>query len=292
MIHSMTGFATYADQNNEYITEVNIRTVNSRYMEINVKIPEKLKLYEMEIRNCFKDFFNRGKFEISINLTPKVASNGLEINNNLVAALTSKISEINNAYRAKDPHAAINFSALDILMYPGVIANTSNSNDSIHELVINAVKECMNKLNEARTLEGDKISVFLNGHLDSIELMRQNIINRMPEIVEWQKTKVEDFIQQHQVKVDGSLLEQEIILLCQRMDIAEELNRLSSHIEQAKHILKQGGICGKRLDFLMQEFNRETNTIASKSINTEITNSAIELKVQIEQMREQVQNIE
>ena len=114
----------------------------------------------------------------------------------------------------------------------------------------------------------------------------------MPEIVEWQKQKVQNFISQHQVKVDASLLEQEVILLCQRMDIAEELNRLTSHIAQAYHILDKGGVCGKRLDFLMQEFNRETNTIASKSINTEITASAIELKVQIEQMREQVQNIE
>ncbi|MBP3749099.1 MAG: YicC family protein [Ruminobacter sp.] len=292
MIHSMTGFASVSNQNDAYITEVNIKTVNSRFMEISLRIPEILRIYEMEVRNCFKDFFNRGKFEISISLKNKITQNALEVNNDLVEALTAKVFEINNAYRQKDPDAKCCFSANDILMYPGVITDKTGGSDDLQELVFGSVKECMKKLNESRALEGEKIKNFLNGHLSAIESLRKNIIDRMPEIVDWQKSKVSDFIKQHQVKVDDSLLEQEIILLCQRMDIAEELNRLSSHIEQAKHILNQGGICGKRLDFLMQEFNRETNTIASKSINTEITNSAIELKVQIEQMREQVQNIE
>ena len=292
MIHSMTGFASVSNQNDAYITEVNIKTVNSRFMEISVRIPEILKIYEMEIRNCFKDFFNRGKFEISISLRNKVTQNALEINHDLVDALTARLSEINKAYREKDSETKCCFSANDVLMYPGVITDKGTGNEDLQELVLGTVKECMKKLNEARALEGEKISTFLNGHLSAIESLRKDIIDRMPEIVEWQKARVNDFISQHQVKVDASLLEQEIIMLCQRMDIAEELNRLSSHIEQAKHILNQGGICGKRLDFLMQEFNRETNTIASKSINTEITNCAIELKVQIEQMREQVQNIE
>ena len=283
MIRSMTGFASLTFQNNDYIIETSIKSVNSRYLEVSVKIPEQIKMYEIEIRNSFRDYFDRGKFEINISIQDIHPENNIKFNESLVKALINHAKTINQSYAALDPNAKTVFDAGDILLFPQVIISESASSD-LQNIIKNSVKTCMERLNESREQEGSKIEVFLRKHLDEIEKYRKTIEQNMPEIVEWQKQKVQNFISQHQVKVDASLLEQEVILLCQRMDIAEELNRLTSHIAQAYHILDKGGVCGKRLDFLMQEFNRETNTIASKSINTEITASAIELKVQIEQM--------
>lgn len=306
MIRSMTGFAAVTAQNDEYRIEASLRSVNSRYSEVSLKLPEQLRAYDPEIRNKFKDFFARGKFDLTVSVASVPGGPGdgagAVLNEALLGTLLAGADEVVGRFKALDRHAcAVTFSPERFLFYPGVLQEKKPEENAapdaaaearLKELAFGAIDGCMVKLSEARELEGAKILVFLTDHLDAIEALRNKIFANMPAIVEWQKKKVADFLAAHQVKADESLLEQEIVLLAQRMDIAEELNRLSSHIAQTRHILEKGGVCGKRLDFMMQEFNRETNTVASKSISTAITADAVELKVQIEQMREQIQNIE
>lgn len=181
---------------------------------------------------------------------------------------------------------------LDVLRWPGVIASEEADMDEIHAQVLSAFDDTLTQFIEARADEGSTLKGLIEQRLDNIEQEVAKVSQKMPEIMQWQRDRIQTRFEEAKVELDAGRFEQEMIMLAQKVDVAEELDRLNSHVSETRNILKKGGACGRRLDFMMQEFNREANTLGSKSINTEITQSAVELKVLIEQMREQIQNIE
>ncbi|MGO2458387.1 YicC/YloC family endoribonuclease, partial [Vibrio casei] len=164
--------------------------------------------------------------------------------------------------------------------------------DNIQKELLSAFEEAMDDFIDARGREGDNMKALIDQRLEAITNEAAKVRARMPEILQWQRDRLMNKFEEAKIELDSSRVEQELILLAQKSDVAEELDRLDSHVKEANNIMKKGGACGRKLDFMMQEFNREANTLASKSISTDVTASGVELKVLIEQMREQIQNIE
>ena len=179
-----------------------------------------------------------------------------------------------------------------IMNWPGVMETSEQDMDAVNKDLLAAFDQAVSEFIEARGREGENMKALIEQRLSAITDEVVKVRARMPEILDWQRERLFAKFEEAKVELDPSRVEQELILLAQKSDVAEELDRLDSHVKEATNILKKGGACGRRLDFMMQEFNRESNTLASKSISTDITASGVELKVLIEQMREQIQNIE
>ena len=179
-----------------------------------------------------------------------------------------------------------------VMQWPGVMETPEQNMDEVNKELLAAFDEAISEFIDARGREGDNMKALIEQRLEAITSEVVKVRARMPEILEWQRERLFSKFEDAKVELDPSRVEQELILLAQKSDVAEELDRLDSHVKETTNILKKGGAVGRRLDFMMQEFNRESNTLASKSISTDITASGVELKVLIEQMREQIQNIE
>ncbi len=297
MIRSMTGFASKEVKTEHYQISVSLKAVNSRYLDMFFVYPDSPEPMSMEMsfREQLRDRISRGKLTLVISVKKISSDNRLTLNQELTRSLIKNIQEIRRISNEIDTAAgenSIGVNALDILNFPGILGNSEGHREELEAALKETLENVIDEFNDSRESEGRKLEEFLIDHLETIANHVSKIKNRLPDIIEWQRKKIANFALEQSVKLDNSILEQEIILFAQRIDIAEELNRLTSHISQTRDILKKGGVIGKRLDFMMQEFNRESNTIASKSVNAEITSEAVELKVQIEQMREQIQNIE
>ena len=178
------------------------------------------------------------------------------------------------------------------MRWPGVMEAPENDMSAIQAELLAAFDQALKEFIAARASEGENLKVMIEQRLDAITAEADKVQTFMPEIIEWQRNRIIEKFTDAKIDLDSGRVEQELVLLAQKMDVAEELDRLNSHVGETKKILKKGGAQGRRLDFMMQEFNREANTLGSKSINTDITASAVELKVLIEQMREQIANIE
>ncbi len=179
-----------------------------------------------------------------------------------------------------------------VMQWPGVMETAEQDMDTINKDLLSAFDDALSEFIEARGREGENMKALIEARLNAITDEVVKVRARMPEILDWQRERLTSKFEDAKVELDPSRVEQELILLAQKSDVAEELDRLDSHVKETLNTLKKGGACGRRLDFMMQEFNRESNTLASKSISTDITASGVELKVLIEQMREQIQNIE
>lgn len=292
-IYSMTGFASLKGELDSGSFTINVKSVNNRFLDMNCRLPDFLLAREFDINQIIKSLFSRGKFDLTIEFYSKNQTKPSNINRELARSFADAAMDIKNYLTESDEPVSTSINPCDILLMPGVISETEQINyDDVATQIIEKFPEALNMLKATRAFEGNKLKEFLEAHLASISAEIDKIRVAMPDIVAWQKEKLTELIENANLKLNNELLEQELIIFSQRIDIAEEINRLTAHVAQARNILTQGGTCGKKLDFLMQEFNRESNTIASKSITTNITNAAIELKVLIEQMREQVQNIE
>lgn len=292
-IYSMTGFASLKGELDSGSFTINVKSVNNRFLDMNCRLPDFLLAREFDINQIIKSLFSRGKFDLTIEFYSKNQTKPSNINRELARSFADAAMDIKNYLTESDEPVSTSINPCDILLMPGVISETEQINyDDVTAQIIEKFPEALNMLKATRAFEGNKLKEFLEAHLASISAEIDKIRVAMPDIVAWQKQKLTELIENANLKLNNELLEQELIIFSQRIDIAEEINRLTAHVAQARNILTQGGTCGKKLDFLMQEFNRESNTIASKSITTNITNAAIELKVLIEQMREQVQNIE
>ncbi len=292
-INSMTGFASLKGELDSGSFTINVKSVNNRFLDMNCHLPDFLLAREFDINQIIKSLFSRGKFDLTIEFYSKNQTKPSNINRELARSFADAAMDIKNYLTESDEPVSTSINPCDILLMPGVISETEQINyDDVAAQIIEKFPEALNMLKATRAFEGNKLKEFLEAHLASISAEIDKIRVAMPDIVAWQKQKLTELIENANLKLNNELLEQELIIFSQRIDIAEEINRLTAHVAQARNILTQGGTCGKKLDFLMQEFNRESNTIASKSITTNITNAAIELKVLIEQMREQVQNIE
>ncbi|QYK05589.1 YicC/YloC family endoribonuclease [Shewanella zhangzhouensis] len=287
MIHSMTAYARIEHKAAWGNASFEIRSVNQRYLETYLRLPEQLRSLEPALRERLRKRLSRGKVEV--NLRYDVASDtGAELNIN--QDLARQLLGAANWLKAEAGQGDI--ALTDILRWPGVIATAEQDMDAISAELLGAFDKALDQFVEARGREGNAIKEMLESRLSAVEGQIAIVREHMPKVIEWQREKLTSRLAEIQGELDSTRIEQEMVLLAQKLDVAEEMDRLEAHITEARRILKKGGSEGRRLDFMMQEFNRESNTLASKSISTEITAAAVELKVLIEQMREQIQNIE
>ena len=287
MIHSMTAYARKEFKGDWGTAVWEIRSVNQRYLETYIRLPEQFRGLEAVLRERFRKQLQRGKVECSMRFEASSANSGaLQLNE----ALAEKLIESANWVSKKAGKAKLN--PVDILRWPGVMEAEEKDMGELSTDLLSFFNETLTEFLESRASEGEKLQAMLEQRLAGITEQAAFVHSKMPEIIEWQRERIQKKFADAKIELDETRVEQELILMAQKLDVAEEIDRLNAHVTETHSILKKGGACGRRLDFMMQEFNRESNTLGSKSISTDITKSAVELKVLIEQMREQLQNIE
>ncbi|QFT56965.1 YicC/YloC family endoribonuclease [Microbulbifer sp. THAF38] len=286
-VRSMTAFgraeAAYATGNAIW----ELRSVNHRYLEPHFRLPEVARPLEAQLRDILRKNLSRGKVELTLTVKPNnVETSGLEINQPLAQALIQAAKQVTGGVEAQP------LNPLQILQWPGVISEPEADTEQQSATILQAFREALEQLRANREREGAELAKFIEARLKSIEEQVTLVREQLPQILEAQREKLRSRLEELSVELDKERLEQEIVLLAQKADVDEELDRLNAHTVETRRVLAGGGAIGRRLDFLMQEFNREANTLSSKSVVTDTTQAAVELKVLIEQMREQVQNIE
>ena len=287
MIHSMTAFSRFEVKGDWGNAVWEIRSVNQRFLETYFRLPEQFRSIEPALRERFRKQLNRGKVECSLrfNSNPS-AKNNLSLNKGLAEQLLQHAGWINE----QTLNSQLN--PLEIMRWPGVMEAEEADMTNIQKEILEGFEQALKDFIDARTNEGENLKVLIEQRLEGIVEQSNKVKAFMPEIIAWQRKRITDKFTDAKIELDSSRVEQELVLLAQKMDVDEEIDRLSSHVKETRSILTKGGAQGRRLDFMMQEFNREANTLGSKSINVDTTNAAIELKVLIEQMREQIANIE
>ena len=287
MIRSMTAFARQEIKRPWGTAAWELRSVNQRYLETYIRLPEQLRSLEPVIRERLRQRLTRGKVECNLRFDlSSNAQSGLNMNEDLAKQLVAAANWVKNYSHEGE------INPLEILRWPGVMSAQEQDLDTISEELLAALDNTITAFIDAREREGAALKTLIEQRLDGVTEEVRKVRAQMPDILLWQRERLQSKLDDAQIQVDPNRLEQELILLAQRIDVAEELDRLDAHVKETHNILKKKEAVGRRLDFMMQEFNRESNTLASKSINADITSSAIELKVLIEQMREQIQNIE
>ncbi|WMY94863.1 MAG: YicC/YloC family endoribonuclease [Arsenophonus sp.] len=287
MIRSMTAFVRLDIKNKWGNAVWELRSLNQRYLEICVFLPEIFRNLEPLIRDRLRARLTRGKVECKL-----YVEFNMDQQNKFVLNIELMQELINIVNRVKKYVDINNINPLEILRWPGIMLNKTQNLDVISSHLLVELECALDTLICNRESEGKKLKVFLEKRLHSIYQEIKKIRIQMPEILKLQKKRLFNKLKEAEIKIDDNRLAQEVIILAQRIDIDEELDRIEAHVIETFNILKKYKIVGRRLDFIMQEFNREVNTLAGKSINYAVTNSAIELKVLVEQMREQIQNIE
>lgn len=287
MIYSMTAFARLEVKKDWGDAVWEIRSVNQRYLENFFRLPEQFRGLENTLREKLRQSLTRGKIECSLRIETKKQTNAeLNLNKELANQVIQSLQWI----KAQAGEGEINLT--DVLRYPGVVEAQEQDLDAISQDLLTAFDDLLTDFIAMRGREGEKLNDIIQQRLDSIAVETDKVRSQMPAVLQLQRERLLQRFEDAQVNLDPQRVEQEMILLAQRVDVAEELDRLQMHVKETTNILKKGGAVGRKLDFMMQELNRESNTLASKSINADITASAVELKVLIEQMREQIQNLE
>jgi len=289
MIYSMTAFSRQQSEHPWGTLTWELRSVNHRYLEPSFKLPETLRYLEMELREHLRGSLRRGKVECALRLQPTVnlAPQALAIDPVLLDKLIETAESVQNRLSRAAP-----IDVLQLLQWPGVLIQRQADNDPVGADIQGAFQSALAQLNDSRQREGAALAQFVTQRLHSISEITAAVRVQLPTILAAQRQKLEQRLAQLQIELDAERLQQEVALLAQKADVDEELDRLETHLTEVRRVLTNGGSCGRRLDFLMQELNREANTLSSKSIVSETTQAAVELKVLIEQMREQIQNIE
>lgn len=290
MIHSMTGFANGSAECGSKRLYMELRAVNHRYLDIQFKMPEELRHLEGSLREAISAAVARGKLECRIQLqnTGRRPAQTLEVDKKLVAQL----AELNQKIRKQHPGIA-KLGVADILAFPGVLAAPAEDGGDLNESVTALLGEVLDEFNRARRREGEQLQQHLLKRLQNMDDIVEILSQLFPQLLQQHMDKAEQRLRDAVHNMNTERLQQEFAIFMQKADVDEEFSRLRTHIAEVRRIVTGGkGSVGKRLDFLMQELNREANTLGSKSIATECTQASVELKVLIEQMREQVQNIE
>ena len=286
IIHSMTGSASKLVNSQLANINIDISSVNGRYLEIYLKLPDNLRHLDSKLRALCQEKLTRGKLDCYITYALN-AQASLNIDVNQLEALSEALNQVEKTI----PNAC-NLNPMEILQYPGILKQPANIQDLIDEQVLENFAKALDSLVKTRESEGEKLKQALQVRLDLIEKQADLIEVQLTNLTKIEREKILKKIEDLKIEIDPQRIEQEVAIIAQKADVEEEYDRLRAHIKEVRAILDKGGICGKRLDFMMQEFNRESNTLASKASNLDITRIAVELKVLIEQMREQVQNIE
>lgn len=288
MIRSMTAFARQDTQKDWGTLTCEIRTVNHRYLEPSFRLPESLRELENSFREQLRKQLRRGKVDVSIRLqATESAAQGFEIDEDVAHAVNEAANHIN---KMLDNPAHI--SALDILRWPGVLASKEQDFGPACKAAGELFERTVGELVTVREREGERLRPLFEDRLVTMGKLVAEVRDRMPELIRAQEEHLKSRFEQAKVELDPDRVAQEMVMLAQKSDVAEELDRLDAHITEVSDTLQSDDAIGRRLDFLMQELNREANTLSSKSIDAQVTRAAVDLKVLIEQMREQVQNLE
>ena len=288
MTLSMTAFSRQQQEQKWGSLTWEIRSVNHRYLETSVRLPESLRALENGVREAVRKRLTRGKVECALRFQSEAKfSSDLHLNTKLIQQLVQANIEIEQI-----TGTSVSLNNMEVLRWPGVIEEQDFDKTSIEKQALSLFSAALDDLVATREREGAELQGFIQQRIDSVREIVVSIRNKMPEILAKQKQNILDRLADLQAELEPSRLEQEVSLLTQKADVEEELDRLDSHLNEVERVLGAKGQKGRRLDFLMQELNREANTLSSKSIVVETTVNAVELKVLIEQMREQIQNVE
>ncbi|MGZ5083054.1 MAG: YicC/YloC family endoribonuclease [Usitatibacter sp.] len=284
----MTGFAAAAQDGDEGSLAVELKTVNHRYLEFQTRIPEELRPLEPAMREAVAARLTRGKVDCRVTFTPVAsAKRSLVPDSEALDALQAASRQVLSKFPEARP-----MSVSEVLHWPGVLADESLSADKVKERVMALIAKAIKDLDQTRAREGAKLEAVLRERLDRMAGLVKEAEPLMPGAVKAFADKLAAKVAEAGASPGDERVHQEIVLYAARIDVDEELSRLVAHVSEFRRVLDKGGACGKRLDFLCQELNREANTLGSKSVANEMTHISVELKVLIEQMREQVQNIE
>jgi len=288
MALSMTAFARQEQAKDWGTLTLELRSVNHRYLDIALRLPEDFRNLESKIREKVSAKLARGKVEVGLRFSRTEASHGeLTIDKELVQQVVNASREIDHILY--NPNAV---SSMDILRWPGVINTPELDSSELSTALFDLLDTTLNDLIDGRAREGEKLAALIQQRCQSISKVISAVKKRLPDIMQIWREKLITRIKEASIEVDENRLEQELVILAQKTDVDEELDRLVTHIAEVERVLKDENPIGRRLDFLMQELNREANTLGSKSIDTETTKASVDLKVFIEQMREQIQNLE
>lgn len=286
MIRSMTAFAAGERSTQWGTLGCELRAVNHRFLEIGVRMPEELRALEPAMRERIAARVSRGK--IDLNLRLRSAEGGEALQLNLVRA--AQLSELAQELHARFPGMRVGFT--DLLQFPGVLQSRAGDPAELNAEAMALLEQVIGEFVQAREREGGKLATVIRERVDAIAMHAADARALMPTIRAGQRQKLENRLADLPQPLDPGRLEQELVMSLQKLDVDEELDRLDSHVVEIKRVLSQPDPVGRRLDFLLQEFNREANTLGSKSVDTRTSQVAVELKVLIDQIREQVQNIE
>jgi len=287
MIRSMTAYASAEATGPAGTLSCELRTVNHRYLELSPRLPDELRSFESLLRERIAAKLSRGKLDITVRVRGNESrTDTLQIN----GALVAKLAELALDMQARFPQMRVELT--DLLRFPGVMQQAEIDPEAQQAALFEVLDRALDVLTATREREGEKLGEILHDKLDSIERVVADVRSWMPDIRAALRARLESRLADIKQPIEPGRLEQELVMQITRTDVDEELDRLSTHIGETRRVLGLNEPVGRRLDFLMQEFNREANTLGSKSVDTRSTNAAVELKVLIEQMREQVQNIE
>ncbi len=285
-IRSMTAYAS-GEHGTEWGTlGCELRAVNHRFLELGTRLPEELRALEPALRERIGARVSRGKVDLVLRLRPAEAAGGLEVDD----ALVSQLGDIAQRLRGRFPELRVGFT--ELLQYPGVLQSKAVDPAELQAAALSLLDEVLDDFVAARSREGGKLVAAILERVDGIERIAGEVRTLVPTIRAGQRAKLEARLSELAQTADPGRVEQELVLSLQKLDVDEELDRLGSHVVEIRRIFKQKEPVGRRLDFLLQEFNREANTLGSKSVDARTSNAAVELKVLIDQIREQVQNIE
>ena len=287
MIRSMTAFARAERRLQGADLAWELRSVNHRYLELMPRLPDALRGLENALRERCRQRLGRGKVDITLRYQPDDTDAELELNENLVKRLSEAALRVSDLVR----HAG-QVNPLELLQFPGVLSARQPDHEALENAALELLDEALDALVETRDREGEQLAQMIQDRLDRVEHEVERVRQALPGIRDALRQRLKQRVEDATDSPDPDRLEQELVLAAQKMDVDEEMDRLVTHVAEVRRVVRKGGLIGRRLDFLMQELNREANTLASKSVDAETTAAAVELKVLIEQMREQIQNIE
>lgn len=283
----MTAFASAETDTGYGVLAIELRSVNHRYLELGLRLPDELRALEPQVRERVAAKLARGKVDLGLRWKPAVADAAAIA---VDEALVARLADTAQALTAKFPALQVDFTAL--LGWPGVLIERETDQDSLRQAALDLLERALDEMVAARGREGERLGGFMRERLDGIERLVAEVRAHLPEVRAALRTRFDTRLAELKQPLDPGRLEQEVVLQLQRIDVDEELDRLTAHVAEARRVFGLKEAVGRRLDFLMQEFNREANTLGSKAADPRTTNAAVELKVLIEQMREQVQNLE
>jgi uncharacterized protein (TIGR00255 family) len=284
----MTAFAREEYRGELGLLSWEIRSVNHRYLEAFLRLPEELRVLETAVRERLSARLGRGKLDVALKYQPGVdAEAGIQVNHRMVEQLVAADLEV-----AKMLNVDSYLKPIELLRWPGVLQEQEKDYTPVKQLAMELLDQTLENLRANRQREGERLGDVVLQRCRSMQEQVARVRNLMPEVLQGVRSKVRERLQEVIEELDETRLEQEMVLLSQRLDVDEEMDRLEGHLVEVERVLAADEPVGRRLDFLMQELNREANTLSSKSNNLEVTRIAVEMKVLIEQMREQIQNIE